>query len=246
MMTPITPFVPFSPFTLPLAPAASPAMELARAASRGSAKATQALLTALAPRIERVIRAILGAAHQDAEDVLQVAMLGFVEALPAFRGECEPSHFATRIAARTAIAAARRSRTARDRRDDGVDVDALTSRAAQPLDAAVEQRRAEALRELLTKLPAEQAETVALRIVLGWSLPEVAEATGAPINTVRSRIRLAKNALRAMIEADPLLAEELRPSRLPADSAAPANDPQRPLEAARPRGATRTDDEEAA
>lgn len=73
------------------------------------------------------------------------------------------------------------------------------------------------MRELMTKIPHEQAEAVALRIVLGWSLPEVAEATGAPLNTVRSRLRLAKNALRAIIEADPLLSEELRPSRLPGD-----------------------------
>lgn len=217
MMTPITPFVPFTPFALPLVPAASPAMELARAGARGNARATHALLTALAPRVQRVVKAILGAAHQDVEDVVQVAMLAFVEALPSFRGECEPTHFASRIAARTAIAAARRARALRGRRDEGIDVDALTSVAPPPLDAAVQQRRVEVLRELMTKIAPEQAEAVALRIVLGWSLPEVAEATGAPLNTVRSRLRLAKTALRAMIEADPLLSEELRPSCLPGD-----------------------------
>lgn len=220
MMTPITPFmpiVPFGPAALPLVRAASPAMELARASSRGNARATHALVEALTPRVKRVVKAILGGAHQDVEDVCQIALLAFVEALPSFRGECEPTHFASRIAARTAIAAARRSRALRDRRDEGVDVDALTSVAPPPLEAAVQQRRIEVMRELMTKIPHEQAEAVALRIVLGWSLPEVAEATGAPLNTVRSRLRLAKNALRAIIEADPLLSEELRPSRLPGD-----------------------------
>lgn len=219
MMTPITPFAPLSPFALPLAPVASPAMELARASARGNARATHALLAALTPRVQRVVKAILGGGHPELEDVVQVALMAFVEALPSFRCECEPTHFASRIAARTAIAAARRARTARDRRDEGVDVDALSSVDRAPLDAAVQQRRVEVLRELMTKIAPEQAETVALRIVLGWSLPEVAEATCAPLNTVRSRLRLAKTALRAMIEADPLLAEELRPSRLPGDPA---------------------------
>jgi RNA polymerase sigma-70 factor (ECF subfamily) len=40
-------------------------------------------------------------------------------------------------------------------------------------------------------------------------MQEVADATGAPINTVRSRVRLAKEALRRRIEEDPTLAELL-------------------------------------
>ena len=63
--------------------------------------------------------------------------------------------------------------------------------------------------ELLARLPEEQAETLALRVVLGWSLDEIASATGAPTNTVRSRMRLAKDALRKSIEKSPGLFEEL-------------------------------------
>lgn len=208
MMTPTTPFMPFDA-VLPVPAPVSPAMELARAAAAGNSRATHALLTALTPRITRVVRAVLGGGHADLEDVVQQSLLGFVQALPAFRGDCEPTHFASRIAARTAIATARRARAARDRRDSGVDVDHLLASSGQPHDAAVDQRRAETLRDLLAKIPAEQAEATLLRIVLGWSLPEVAKATGAPVNTVRSRLRLAKNALRAAIEADPTMAEEL-------------------------------------
>jgi RNA polymerase sigma-70 factor (ECF subfamily) len=62
---------------------------------------------------------------------------------------------------------------------------------------------------LHTRFPADQAEAIALLIVLGWSLAEGARVPDVPVNTVRSRVRLAKKALRAAIEADPLLAEEL-------------------------------------
>jgi len=188
----------------------SHAMRLARAASQGDTLAMRDLLRELGPRIERVVRAVLGRQQtQDAEDVVQQAMLGFVQALPSFRGECEPIHFASRVAARTAIAAARRGRAARARHEDGVDVDLFTSTAPEPLADAERGRRMAALQDALGKIPAEQAETLALRVVLGWSLSEVAERMNVPLNTVRSRLRLAKTALRTVIDRDPTAHETL-------------------------------------
>lgn len=223
MMTPSTPFTHFVPFVVPATPASaapvasepaaapppSPAVLLARAAARGEPRAMRELLLQLGPRVDRVVRAVLGRSHQDAEDVVQQAMLGLVQALPSFRGECEPVHFASRVAARTAIAAARRGRAARARHEDGVDVDALASHGAAPLEDAARTRRMSLLRGALSRIPPEQAETLALRVVLGWSLSEVAEVTGVPLNTVRSRLRLAKTALRAVIGEDPAANGEL-------------------------------------
>jgi RNA polymerase sigma-70 factor (ECF subfamily) len=40
-------------------------------------------------------------------------------------------------------------------------------------------------------------------------MEEVAEMTGAPLNTVYSRLRLAKAALRSRIQRDPVLREML-------------------------------------
>jgi RNA polymerase sigma-70 factor (ECF subfamily) len=70
-------------------------------------------------------------------------------------------------------------------------------------------RRTELVRNLLEHIPSEQAEALAMRTMLGWSLEEISRASGAPVNTVRSRLRLAKEALRRNIESDPALAEEL-------------------------------------
>jgi RNA polymerase sigma-70 factor (ECF subfamily) len=62
---------------------------------------------------------------------------------------------------------------------------------------------------LLDELPQEQADTFALREFLGFSLEEVAEATGAPTNTVRSRMRLARESLARRLSSAPDLVEEL-------------------------------------
>ena len=83
---------------------------------------------------------------------------------------------------------------------------------AAPLAAAVAERRRVVLRELLTALPEAQAEALALHLMLGHSIEEVAAAAGVPGNTVRSRIRLGKEALRARIDADARLAELLAPT----------------------------------
>jgi RNA polymerase sigma-70 factor (ECF subfamily) len=192
-------------------PAASPppsrtaGLVLAQRAAGGDARATRRLLEAVAPAVLRAVRMMLGAAHPEVDDASQLALIAFVQALGSFRGECEPAHFAIRIAVRTAGATRRRYRTRHDRYDDEVDIDQLE---AAPDDTHAARRRQAVLR-LVDELPDEQAETMAMRFVLGWKLHEIAKATGAPFNTVRSRLRLAKEALLRRIERDPVLAEAL-------------------------------------
>ena len=187
----------------------SPQLELAKVAAAGDTDATRRLLEQVSPRMLRSVQVVLGFGFSEVEDVLQQALIAFVQALPGFRGECEPVHFASRIAVRTAVLARTRSRVRRDRHDDAADVETITSDAMLPSEHARSTRRKKIVLDLLADIPDEQAESLALRFVLGWSLAEVAQSTGVPVNTVRSRLRLAKEALRRRIEANPALAEEL-------------------------------------
>lgn len=173
-------------------------------AVRGDTVAIGQLLKQLAPSMIRAARSLLGSTHADVDDVVQQSLIGLVQALPAFRGECSIAHFSSRIVTRTALAARRRSHVRGDRVDDAIDPDAFAVDPSQA-EAFEAERRRTAVRGLLQTLPEEQAETLALRVVLGFSLEEVAESTGVPLNTVRSRVRLAKTALKKRIEADPKL-----------------------------------------
>jgi RNA polymerase sigma-70 factor (ECF subfamily) len=192
-----------------IAPSPSPAKALAVQAAGGDIAATRRLLEAVAPRMKRAVMAVMGAGNSDVDDVLQQSLIGLVQALPSYRGECEPSYFGARIAVRTAMASRKRARAAWARHDDEASAEALPSNDAAPLTVAVEERRRRIVRELLETISEEQAETMAMRFMLGWSLEEVAQATRVPLNTVRSRLRLAKEALRKRIQADPVLVEEL-------------------------------------
>ena len=67
---------------------------------------------------------------------------------------------------------------------------------------------ADDLLEMLSTLPEPQQQAMTMRYVLGYSLAETAEALACPSNTVRSRIRLAREALRSMIAATPSYVRE--------------------------------------
>lgn len=211
---PLTPVA--APPPVPVAPAShvdialtDEGQFLARAAALGDVHATTALVKRVTPRVTSVVRLVMGAQTADVDDVVQQSLVAFVHALPAFRGECDPSSYASRIAARTAIASRRRARSRAA--FDGAPLDEATEASGEtdPHDRAMATRRMELLRELMETIPEEQAEAFGLRIVLGWSLEEIATAAGVPVNTVRSRMRLAKEALRRRIEADPRLSDAL-------------------------------------
>lgn len=188
-----------------------PLIALLGGAAAGEAGALQALLTALSPEVARVARTVVGADAAELDDVVQETLIGLVQALPSFRGECGLRRFANRIAVRTALRARKRARIRSVQQHAFGAEDALAApRAHRSPDAlCVAARRQALLRLLLDDLPEAQAETLALRVVAGLSLEETAAATSVPVNTVRSRVRLAREALRARIEAEPGLRELL-------------------------------------
>jgi RNA polymerase sigma factor (sigma-70 family) len=183
------------------------AHDLATRAAAGDLAATQEFLAYVWPTLTRVAAGVLGARHADLDDAVQQSMIALVRALPAFRGECHPAGYASRITLRVALRVRRNLKRDTTRREAlgelGFAEEELLDTSADTLGS----RRRELLRELLEDLPEEQAEALTLRVVMGWSLEEVARASGAPVNTVRSRVRLAKEALRARIEAKPALSE---------------------------------------
>lgn len=180
---------------------------VARALARDR-HATAALLQRLAPRVLAAVRSVLGRDASDVEDVAQESLVVFVGALSSFRGDCNIASFACGIAIRTALRS-RRKWLRRWRIDADRDARSPASDAAAGDldDELLRARRLASLRSLLGALPEPQAQAFAMRCLLGDSLPEIAAATGTGINTIRSRIRLAKEALAERMRADPTLVE---------------------------------------
>ncbi len=185
-------------------------LPLAEAALENNA-ALRTLLSVLGPQILRVVRRVMGANHPDVEDVAQECAMELVGALRNFRRESSIKHFACRVALRTSMNARRRFRASKRTRPEGEAVEADQVAGAEPAPDAWAASRAGVLlaRELCDQLPAAQSEVLALHCVLGYTMAEVAAICGAPLETVRSRLRTAKQALLARALADSRLREYL-------------------------------------
>lgn len=204
------------PLKAPQNPAPTPDTEdpaelagLVRLAASGDPVATRRFLDTVWPTLARVVNGVLGPRHAEVDDVIQQSLIAVVHALSAFRGECHPIGYASRITLHVALRARRNAAVRRARNESFAQSAGPEADNAWPSDEVASERRKRALRDLLTDLPEEQADALGLRVVLGWSLDEVAKASGVPVNTVRSRVRLAKEALRRRIAAEPSLAEDL-------------------------------------
>jgi len=174
-------------------------LSLARLAA-SDADAMAELLLGVAPAVVRAVRVVLGPRAVELEDVKQQALLNVMRAIPGFRGECHPAGFASRIAVRTALTARRRARGDRLVFCDALDISEMAPPGPRRTDAELGLYRRHFVRDLLLRLPEEQAEVVALHVILGHSLPEIAAATATPLATVKSRLRLAKDFLRKVLD----------------------------------------------
>lgn len=196
----------------PASGATDPLRVLAFAAARGDREAERTLLVELGSSLLRVVRAVLGATHPDVEDVLQDVMTAVHCALGSYRGECSVRHFACRVAVHTSMNARRRLRrraSAVPERTD-TEIDELPTHDTSPAEMLAAARRREALRELLCALPLIHAEVLALHVMLGYTVEEVAASLDVPANTVRSRLRAALAALRDAFRDNGALVDTVR------------------------------------
>lgn len=91
----------------------------------------------------------------------------------------------------------------RARRESDSDDDAVLLAIRDPSPSVLEQVAAgldrEAVRAVIAQLPVEQRQAVAMAYFEGRSHSEIAEVTGLPLGTVKSRIRLAMHRLRSLL-----------------------------------------------
>jgi RNA polymerase sigma-70 factor, ECF subfamily len=192
--------------------ASDPLPALSGRAAAGDDAAATTLLVSVGPALLRVVRSVLGVNHPEVQDVCQEAALAVLLGLSRFRGECTTLHFVCRIAVLTAMNARRRSRFAYQGSPAVDENEEVSDGGSCPADLADAARRRAVLRQLLDELPMAQAEAVALHVVLGYTVDEAAAVLGAPVNTVRSRLRRGLAALRQQINADNGLLEVVRGS----------------------------------
>lgn len=183
--------------------------ELVRRMAAGDESALGALYDHYAPLLHSVARRIVGD-DDDAEEVLEETFW------QAWRqaGRYEESRgglstWLVMIARSRALDRVRARRRFREERWDELPGGPADSPGddASPLDSAELDEVRRMVGRAVATLPPEQRQTVELAYFRGLSQSEIAEATGEPLGTVKTRARLALQKLR---EALVLLREEVR------------------------------------
>ena len=167
----------------------------ARAALGGDQSALREFLRAVAPLVRRVCRGVMGRDNPELEDAIQDCLIDIARSLPQFRFEGSAAHYVTKIAMRRAIASRDRAR-ARAKQHATLEASDLAAPDFDQTPAA----HAELVRDLLDDLNEAQAKALLMRIMLGHSIDEIATMTGVSVNTVKTRLRLAKLQLRRWMQ----------------------------------------------
>jgi RNA polymerase sigma-70 factor (ECF subfamily) len=172
--------------------------ELALEARTLDPSAMRRFLEAIAPSVRGVCRSVLGGGHIDLEDTVQDCLIEILRALPKYRIEGAVVHYTNRIALRAAIAARKRGRNQEHR------LRALAEEATAfpPVVANDSIPSLRLMRELIDDLPRVQAEAILMRMVLGFSVEEIATAMQVPVNTAKSRLRVGKDNLRRRLDGE--------------------------------------------
>ncbi|HEY7451019.1 MAG TPA: RNA polymerase sigma factor [Candidatus Limnocylindria bacterium] len=136
----------------------------------------------------------------DAEDVAQETFVTAFRSLGSYRGDGPLQAWLVRIATRTAF----RRRSQRRQASDLAVATGLTSSAPDPLQSALADERAAAVRSAVAALDDPYREVVALRYFGELSLDEIATTTGRNLNTIKTQVRRGLQRLAGAIHPEAL------------------------------------------
>jgi len=168
-------------------------------AVRRDQKAFAELFDYFAPRLKSYLRR-LGMEPSQAEEITQEVMIVLWHKAALF--DPVKSSLATwlfRVARNRRIDALRKDRSGLLDPDDPALQPSQPEAADDIVDA---EQRDQRVRKAMLELPEEQALLVRQAFFLGRSHSQIAEDTGLPLGTVKSRIRLAFSRLRRTLEND--------------------------------------------
>jgi RNA polymerase sigma-70 factor, ECF subfamily len=158
-------------------------------ATSGDAEAIHSLLVELIPRVRNLVRYLVRR-DADTDDFCQDALIVVLRDLGTYRGEGSLHRWVDRVVVRVTLRRLRveRSRTVVELLPQSEELGRSRSSDEFLLRRTVVR--------LLDRLPVEQRYALVLHHVLEMTVFEIAEELDTPVETVRSRLRLAKSRLR--------------------------------------------------
>lgn len=170
--------------------------ELAERATRGDPAATERLFLQLLPRVRNLVRYLVRG-DRDVDDFSQDALVMILKGMHGYRADGPFRAWADRVVARSVFATLKR-RSPRPAERQALAAELALGTGGH--DTFYSRRE---LVAWLDTLPEPQRAALVLHHVMGLTVPEVASELGVGEETVRSRLRLAKERLRGALDGAP-------------------------------------------
>lgn len=173
-------------------------------AVEGDPQAIERLLAAVRPLVVRYCRARVGRQERSsasADDVAQEVCLAVLTALPSYRDQGRPFLAFVYGIAQHKVADVHRA-AARNRVDPIADLPEEAENTVGPEQRALQGELNEQMSQLLDVLPDKQREIVVLRVIVGLSAEETAEAVESTAGAVRVAQHRALTRLRKQLAAE--------------------------------------------
>jgi RNA polymerase sigma-70 factor (ECF subfamily) len=169
-------------------------LQLVEAARHGDHEAFEVLATAAGDRLYAIARLLLRDVHQ-AQDAVQETLVRAWRDLPDLRDASRFDAWLHRLLINACADEGRRQR----RWSAEVRVIAPEPSDRDPASSLADR---DALERGFRRLKPEWRAVLVLHLYLGLTVPEIADALGVPVGTVKSRIHYATGAMRAALDAD--------------------------------------------
>ncbi|HOX39158.1 MAG TPA: sigma-70 family RNA polymerase sigma factor [Candidatus Brocadiia bacterium] len=170
---------------------------------RGDPRSFGLLIERYQDRIYNTALGMLGS-PEDAADVAQEVFIKAWRSLAGFRGDSSFLTWVTRITYNTVISHRRKggiqTQSLWIEDDDSREEKASDNPGVDPADESLSREAQQRVRAAIAALPDDARRLVVLRDIEGMEYEEIADVTGLPLGTVKSRLHRARMQLKETLE----------------------------------------------
>jgi len=175
----------------------------------GEATVAAELCDRLAPQVERTIHRLLGRNDSDREDLAQISLMEIVNTIGRYRADCSLDRWAQIVTGHVVFKHLRRRSLERRLFSDLIAEDVHAGPIQLERVSASKQMLRQIAAHLDTMNPA-RVWAFLMHDVMGYSLDEIAEMTGASLAAAQSRLSRGRRELHDLVAQDPGLADLLQ------------------------------------
>ncbi len=181
---------------------------LIRACQRGDQEAMETLYRTYAPKTHAFLIRIVGPYNRSLEDMVHDVFIEVLKSIKRFRFESKFTTWLYKLTMRVTLRNRTRLQRETRRLQEMASVDGLTEPAPSPVSELLKEERNARLWKLLGHLPEEKRVALILAEAEGLSAQEIAEITGAKLETVYSRLHYARKILYEKLVKDRYFRDE--------------------------------------